>query len=908
MLEVRGNTMHVVNPRYVREVQRRNELLRAQQLQARVVASASTWISQAQRLPAHGCFTRPTLFDEFELTETQVATILDAGTYVYKPPFVREERNADIRRALLSMLTFETHKDLYETLVAEETTKGGANVPLIKEHIERVLVRFTEAVVHYDWADTALTGDELKEQFDAYLAAQATALTSSFRLGNVDERELYARETVEAAPVARMFDWFKEFRDLGGYSATIYEKLARAVRALLYDDAGSLLADVAARDETLRPNTWRKTQFGDTVAKAIRLEATIHGLGAIPPGVDVAALRLEQELSAAALNPTEENARVRHFRLLDVTRGLLRESEARLARLDEVIRVGFKPTIEVPLVEERSLFDQEPLVLEIELVSSDGAAAELKRVDVVWYRRNFDESNTLVYLESSAENVRTPATFQLSLSEKDDDIAAMYYAGVTIDGAGDELVSATATVRVFATCVRCDGARFEVGVRRNFGECTWRAHPETAMGRVARNALSVESAHLGLVTMPNGYRAELDDSIVSADGLILLDEASIANLSMLRPEALRERYFTYESMLARLAIVRAPAFAEPSPLLERLGIVTKKHRRLLSDAFVAAATDAQLPVIAVIVLVLGAKHDVGQSVRRFFGMLATRMAAFVRMYRYVNAFEANEDEVMAEVARMTMVDVQSSLAWRSEVRALHMLGNVTPTNMFVDEVGERRLRARIDAVMARYDYERERARYAERNYSSMLSQTSIELETQAELAQPFGVPLAVWERMRYLQQHAALAKERITSAPLFLADWLGEHSADDTQPSMAAITYDEDGTMVLERGSQRLRSGYDFAGLHELIVEAVRAYNANKGDVDRRARAERLVLYFNVLAQFAPPLEAGHVASSRTIVEHQSKRQRRPAGSFPVLERTVVRSAATKDELAQLVAALDAKM
>jgi len=216
------------------------------------------------------------------------------------------------------------------------------------------------------------------------------------------------------------------------------------------------------------------------------------------------------------------------------------------------------------------------------------------------------------------------------------------------------------------------------------------------------------------------------------------------------------------------------------------------------------------------------------------------------------------------------------------VRRRYVFGAATPYSMFIDDVGEARLRRRIDEAAQRFDFESGEARYAESVYSARTSLVEHELDTFDALGQPIGVPLAVWHEMQLVQAQAAEAERRLTSAPLHRADWRGVHSADDSQPTSYSA-----GT----RGSERLRAGYDFEGLHRLILEAQAS-----GDAER---ARRLMLYFNVLAQFAPTLRVQAAGGVPVVIA--SKRAR----SAPPTLGTVIGSEVSVAPAAALVERLD---
>ncbi len=95
--------------------------------------------------------------------------------------------------------------------------------------------------------------------------------------------------------------------------------------------------------------------------------------------------------------------------------------------------------------------------------------------------------------------------------------------------------------------------------------------------------------------------------------------------------------------------------------------------------------------------------------------------------------------------------------------------------------------------------------------------------------------------------------------------WTGRHSFATTQPDVYSIEIDGNTARILRRGSQPLGTGYDYAGLHNLIQNTVDEYNAASNDTrtmtaetrDRvlkrlEERVRQLELIFNFLAFVAP--------------------------------------------------------
>jgi len=93
------------------------------------------------------------------------------------------------------------------------------------------------------------------------------------------------------------------------------------------------------------------------------------------------------------------------------------------------------------------------------------------------------------------------------------------------------------------------------------------------------------------------------------------------------------------------------------------------------------------------------------------------------------------------------------------------------------------------------------------------------------------------------------------------ADWEGVHSSTDDQPTLYAAVFDvESGAVSTIRGSQRVRSGYNFDDLHAYIERAIvdfqKILSSEPGAIGARMiaqrRAARAIFVFNTLALFAP--------------------------------------------------------
>ena len=368
-----GMTMRVVNHEFLAHRRRYSELIRQQQLQRRVIdAATNKWLPRAQRASPYGCFTLPRFDDELQLTEHDVASIIDSATHVEKPDAIRDERNAAIRSQFMKYLLGEAAindkgervapgfvanaasvKELEDMLIAEETARRQipdirplrsedvAAIEAITESIRGkiaapVLVRYAQAVEVFDWSEVSLTSNELKDVFKAFV------LNAEPRSDMELEKRRYYRETIEAAPIEAMI------KSLDGKPAWIddvenaSDERKAEVTCLVYGTEvvtaeSKPVADVTRRAALLQTNDERLAEFKANVEEVVRLEALIAGVSSRPDGVsaaDVAELRALQEARRRSVEPTEERLRVRRFRLLSVIGGVRSEAEVQLKFLE----------------------------------------------------------------------------------------------------------------------------------------------------------------------------------------------------------------------------------------------------------------------------------------------------------------------------------------------------------------------------------------------------------------------------------------------------------------------------------------------------------------------------------------------------------------------------------------------
>jgi len=859
-----GLTMRVVNPEYLVRRREYAAIVRELQTQARARDRASTWLNAFERVPARGCFTVPRDNDVLEDTETEIVGVLLETAHVAKPDSVRDERNESIRRALLvkvgakeideeALALSDTAnvwaavralpKDANDTplfvqgplpvfarvptgvrtaeqideanvLLREWITKTSpqrdaafidafvaraqlASEPnaIIRALVDGVRNRFRAAIRHYDWSESAVTLDELKVLFIKYLDDERSGAPLT------DVRE-YRRAIVHYLPVREMSGaWLLDY-EASNRDADVF---VRRVKSQLETDANN--EDVGRRSqEMITYARERTTELVRAVRETIRLEVELQAL--VPTPTLDERLRLELRALQAArvysIDPTEEMLRVRRLRLRDAARFIHTETEARLARARAQL-ARMPPVIDVPLVVERDVNDASRRDIVVRVVNADGSA------NAQPYTFSTSHNNKTV---SEPDAIEATITFNQKLTVDD----AGVYDVVATDAAGAVVASGSLTLRLLASCVRCETARYDVSTPRVFGECEWRAHPLNGTIDVEIERAAEE---LGLTRVDDGYVPSLDDTFADKR-----DDESLLALETHRHEW-RTRYFTYDAVL-RLAYERNRDLqARIASNIQALiaDATNKAELEELRASVVAARSLIDVPVSAVV----KAATLFGASTRRFLQTIGSRLETLKRL---------------AQRWSLPSLDVASAAQVRAHDVWAYVHVDFTPVSLFIDDVGEARLRARVATAARRYD-DACRARpdddivardnvVAELDgvYTDTVNVTSLSGMYDDDNA-PLGVPLAEWEAARARGQRASEPARRCR------ADWRGIHSYTDKQPSAYIVG--------VQRGSERLGSGYDFAGLHARI-EAL----------GTSAEARKLATTFNVLARYAPALRFGH--------------------------------------------------
>lgn len=870
---VEGMTMPVVNDAFVILRSRYSALVRRMELHTRVKQQMLYWRARYDNQPTYGCTSVPGYVDTLALSEEQVAAVTNAATYVAKPPAVIDERNQTIRTQLLTAL------DAAVAPTSDEFARRGIVAPAVVDDVrrvavanvvERVTARFRAAVLRYDWSDTPLTAEELQTVFGEYIAGvpddvrrrvaaeEFRAAFGEYVAGIPDDvqRRVYVRATIEAAPVTRMMAWLAPLGDL------VTDDIKENVATRVYGSYAAFrapnpvpLVDAEARDATLKTTAERTAEFMAAVRDTIELELNIAGLwlGADAFDTDTRArLVYEAAERERSVDPTEEALVTRRVRFMSVADAVQREADVQLARVRyELAKPELQPVVHVPLVIERDELDRAPLTFRVRLVAKGGAVDAGDAAHTFELVRVGDEADRL-----AAATTGVGEQPEATLSTKDVRAGGYYVrVGRRVGAATTTFVSATATVRLFATCVRCEGTRFESTVGRRFGECLWRTRPLNEAALKLRRSLDAAAAPLDFTPLAINYTPAYDDSVRELEtDTLLLDDESIANLAIVAPDTLRARYFTYEAIVRNIARRVGARFR-----VELEAVIDAVDEPELLAAVRSARSLEQLPLDVVLRATAGHANALKarQSERRFLGALRLHLRSFARLL------------VPPTLGTMTAADVRVSEAWSSSFRRLRLAERLTPISMFIDIDGEAHLRARIAAVRARYDQRHATMAWAESKYTRETTLVRKELDAYERTGAPLGVPLDVWTRLEADERARADRAQRIYVSPLREADWRGMHSATNDQPDVYAASVRADGTLALARGSERLYTGFDFAGLHALIEAAATAH-ATATPAARpplAARVDRLILYFNVLAQCAPILHSRAQLQADELVE-----------------------------------------
>ena len=208
----------------------------------------------------------------------------------------------------------------------------------------------------------------------------------------------------------------------------------------------------------------------------------------------------------------------------------------------------------------------------------------------------------------------------------------------------------------------------------------------------------------------------------------------------------------------------------------------------------------------------------------------------------------------------------------------------TASTFFRDSRGERRLAERLAAAAQRTQLANRAQQFIDESSTSADESLRRELNVSEALQRPLGVPLALWLELSSHAESAGIAAtaaiaRRVSRAggierAVGARDWRGVHSDESDQPVPYSVVFNDtnDGGKLdtIERGSERLYSGYDFTSIHRRIESLAHKYRQTPSPKLRR-RIESLALYYNVLAQFAPKLQASSVVDVDMIEQQMSK-------------------------------------
>lgn len=626
---VRGLTMRVPNPKFVGVREQFEALRRRARVERRGIDQAREWILESEITPTYGLVNDPSLRRSLDVISREVREVLEAATYVRKPPEIVDERNqhyiklfATALQGDIGVVARNARIDaLRNTVLDEERAKLGDPpqdldaYDLVETRVDNVIdvvtQRFESALTTTDFSEMPVTREELRETFFKHLKAlvlqrrraeaQVDALPFEADADDVrDMRERYYAECVEATVVTSMRDrWLTQFfidkvpayvEELDGAvnvqeraKLIVYVNMLVAGRA---ENGVPVLPHVARREASIFSDAEVAERYIDAVLATIRMQAIIDGLGVRPAAIsdqDIAYMRSLQAQQVYAVNHTEEALQTERVRVLMEANVVKNNAEAQAVRLEHELR-KIDETVEIPLVVERNDDETRPfeLTARVEL-ANPGANNNNNQVlveapDIVYtYEWLFRPggSHSVAEEASGVVAIATPASQNTVVRVdgfKNGDAAGTYRVRVTrirtdaADGSITRTVlySNEATLRIWATCVRCaNGAKFYIGrgTSRRFGECEWRSKPINSALLTYRNHADFKP-FIALIGSPagggagsgNGYnaRAELDDSIMHNDTLIV-DDAGLLNLSVVGHETLRQRFFTYEAIVKNIA-------------------------------------------------------------------------------------------------------------------------------------------------------------------------------------------------------------------------------------------------------------------------------------------------------------------------------------------------------------------
>lgn len=928
---LKGLSMPAPNPQYEAARDRYIDLVRQMQFDERAALEAKTWRANTERVPYMGCWSAVSLRDDLMRTEMDVLKLMETGLAIDKPPAIRDDLNADIRKELNEAVGKVDLAAIVTEFETEERKKATGDpdkaAAAVKARINAVAVNVTRefrtAIDRYDWAENPLTEKRLEEEFATYMKQRFGVVAEALRTQRKDspvrptpitrepanDTERYTRDVVTVSVVPQYIEWFEpivfEADDLTSAELERAKKiLERETMLLVYpsseardesvqagDEFKYAYPDVRMRGEQLRTNDARNTLLQAAISDTIRLQLYIEGFGTLPSEwseMSLAELRMLQHEKRMAVSPTEESLQTRRVRLLDAIEGLRAELEVRLARARyELQKIG-NPIIQVPLVIARDVYESRPATLRVEVVDADKNIPADATYTWTWYK--------------DGEPIDGAASETYTIESDAGREGGEYFAKVVI-GETTTLYSHVATVHVWATCRRCTGTRFDVGTERVFGECTWRAHPSerTNMDIEPRKAArpreqkpsqyivtpsdDQSAAVMGFTTNRHEYSAPLDDSIRNESNELIVSDRDLAHLGTLTRGQLEQRYFTYEAILANMAsrrggvdALRAEVIAainSPSDsLLHLFRVFGIELTPVVRAAAVAAAGSARhvaaLPLLGVFAAVLLGTDVATASETRYFGTLQGSMLYFTQLARLDMTFDEGDEATDTFIATMTASDVRSSMAWDNHYTRAP--AHVSRTLMFVDTAGYTRLRSRLDHVRVRFDALDRFYRDVETCYSNEQTVFKLSVEHDTARDRAIGVPLRTWQIAEFQQDLARERKRgRTCMTPAHAADWTGVHSFKTDQPTRYAVTFDDVTITETIRGSERLNAGYDFPGLHRAIDAAIAEHNKNPSRTTRK-RIESLVRYFNVLAQYAPVAHMPALPMRAIIPDGQPRR------------------------------------
>jgi hypothetical protein len=252
--------------------------------------------------------------------------------------------------------------------------------------------------------------------------------------------------------------------------------------------------------------------------------------------------------------------------------------------------------------------------------------------------------------------------------------------------------------------------------------------------------------------------------------------------------------------------------------------------------------------------------------------------------RSLDSLLRRETKALADqlLATQSSSDIRTSSLWYDRVTgALLGTSRWNSDTFFQDVRGERRLAERLAAAAMRTGLQNRAQKYIDETYTDERESMRNELDVAAALGKPLGVPTSLWMQLgdaaaiNGIAATARIAKRIFDVGGIERAfgslDWRGVHSASNDQPTPYNVTFDENNnTVVITRGSERLFSGYDFSSINTRIQRLAVEYRRGP-TVELKKRIERLALYYNVIAQFAPKLNSLAIVDVDVIEREMAK-------------------------------------